>query len=93
MLLIWILAIIDLHTLFVLLAFNYLPDMYVFSGSSFAMLKGLVFFIPSQDIFSFLDILTGFLMLFLLLGGMWSVLWWSLFVYLIYKLIMSFLII
>lgn len=85
-----ILALIDVHTLFVLLFHNSLPALYVFSGSSFAILKGLIFYLPSRDVFSLIDIIVGFLMFFLLLGELWSFVWWMIFLYLTYKIIGSF---
>jgi hypothetical protein len=85
-----ILALIDIHTLFVLLFHNHLPAIYVFSGSSFAILKGLTFYLPFRDMFSLIDIIIGTLMLFLLLGELWNFIWWFILLYLIYKIISSF---
>lgn len=85
-----ILALVDIHTLFVLIMHNYLPAIYVFSGSSFAILKGLIFYLPSRDLFSLLDIIIGVLMLFLLIGELFNIIWWVIAIYLIYKIIMSF---
>ena len=91
MIIVWILALIDVHTLAVLLFHNYMSVTYVMAGATLPILKGLFFFITSGDFFSFLDILSGFLMFFLLIGGLWSFVWWFLFIYLIYKITMSFL--
>lgn len=90
MVFIWALALIDVHTLIVLLFSDFMSPLYIFSGSTFALFKGLIFYLPNRDLFSLLDIITGFVMLFLLIGALWGIVWWTLFIYLIYKIIMSF---
>lgn len=85
-----ILALVDIHTLFVLLFHNYLSTIYVLSGSTLAIMKGLTFFIPSRDLFSLIDIIVGVLMLILLLGEMWGIFFWPILIYLLYKIILSF---
>ena len=88
-----ILALVDLHTLFVLIFYNYLPFSYVLAGSTFMLTKGLLFSIPDRDVFSFIDILVGCIMFFLVIGSLYSIVWWAIFFYLIYKITMSFAII
>ncbi|MFW6285949.1 MAG: hypothetical protein ACOC16_02150 [Nanoarchaeota archaeon] len=83
-------ALVDIHTLFVLIFHEYLSNLYVFSGASFAILKGLLFFLPSRDLFSLLDIICGFFMLFLLITNLPNFICWTIIVYLVYKIIMSF---
>lgn len=90
MVFVWVLALIDVHTLIVLLFSDFMSPLYIFSGSTFALFKGLIFYLPNRDLFSLLDIVTGFLMLFLLIGHLYGIIWWSLFSYLMYKIIMSF---
>jgi len=85
------LALIDIHTLGVLLFHENLSFIWVLSGSTLAIMKGLLFYLPSRDIFSLLDMICGLLMLFLLLGGLWAIIWWAIFFYLSYKIFMSFL--
>ena len=85
-----VLALIDIHTLFVLLFHDYLSLIYVLSGSTLAIMKGLTFFIPSRDFFSLLDIIVGVLMLILVFGSMWSIIFWPILIYLLYKIILSF---
>ena len=82
-------ALIDIHTLFVLLFHSHLPAIYVFSGSSFAILKGLIFFIPTRDIFSLLDILVGCIMLFLLVAKLATFVNVIVGLFLLYKIVMS----
>ncbi len=84
------LALIDIHTLFVLLLADTLPFIWVLSGSTMAILKGLFFYIPTRDFFSLLDIIVGLTMLFLLITTLHVVIFWMIFIYLIYKIIMSF---
>lgn len=88
--LIYLFALIDIHTLFILLTHNNLSPIYVFSGSSFALLKGGIFFILSKDILSFFDIIVSFIMMFLLIGNLFTILYWIIGIYLVYKIIMSF---
>lgn len=85
-----ILALIDIHTLFILVFHNYLTPIYIFSGSSFAILKGVIFYLPSRDLFSLIDIILGVLMLFLLIGELFNFIWWIIFLYLTYKIVLSF---
>ncbi len=85
-----ILALIDLHTLFVLMFHDYLPLMYIVAGATFPFTKGLIFYLSSKDLFSFIDMLVGLIMLFLLVGSIWGFLWWIIFIYLVYKIILSF---
>ncbi len=93
MMILWILALIDIHTLIVLMFNEYMSPLYIFSGSSFAILKGIIFYLPNRDFFSLLDIIVGVLMLFLLIGSLWNLIWWTIFLYLIYKIVLSFAII
>lgn len=87
MIILLILTLVDIHTLFVLIFHNYLSNLYVFSGSSFALLKGLIFYIPFRDKFSLGDVIVGFLMLFLLFTELFTFLWWIIALFLIYKII------
>lgn len=84
-----LLTLIDVHTLFILLFHEYLNGWYIFSGTVFAMLKGLVFYAISRDLFSLFDIITGILILFLLFGGLWSIFFWPVFFFLTYKVVMG----
>jgi hypothetical protein len=88
--LILLFVLVDVHTLFVLFFHNHLSLLYVFSGASLAILKGLIFFLPGRDIFSFFDIVTGVLMLFLLFGELWMFLYVLIVLFLSYKIVMSF---
>ena len=90
MIIIKILALVDIHTLFVLIFHNSLPFTYVLAGATFPIMKGLVFFLPNKDVFSFIDIVIGFIMLILLFGSLWSFVWWIIFFYLVYKILFSF---
>lgn len=85
-----ILALIDIHTLFVLTFHEFLSTTYILSGATMAISKGLVFFIPSRDLFSLIDIIIGTVMLILLITTMNSILFWLIFMYLLYKIVMSF---
>lgn len=85
-----ILTLVDVHTLFVLIFHNHLSPLYVFSGSSFAILKGLIFYVPYRDKFSFADIVVGVFMLFLLITELPSFLWWIISLFLIYKIVAGF---
>lgn len=85
-----ILTLIDLHTLFVLLFWEYLSPLYVFAGSSFILLKGIVFYAISGDLFSLIDLICGILMLFLLIGPLFSVITWVIALFLIYKIVLGF---
>lgn len=87
MIILLILTLVDIHTLFVLIFHNHLPALYVFSGSSFALLKGLVFYIPFRDKFSLGDVIVGVLMLFLLFTNLFPIIWWMIAIFLIYKII------
>lgn len=82
-----LLTLVDIHTLFVLIFHNHLSTLYVFSGASFAILKGLIFYIPYRDKFSLGDIIIGFLMLFLLITELFNFLWWIIAIFLGYKII------
>jgi len=93
MIVLWVLALVDIHTLIVLLFNDFMSPLYIFSGSSFAILKGIIFYLPNRDLFSLIDIIVGFFMLFLLIGSLWNLIWWFIFLYLMYKIIMSFAII
>lgn len=83
-------ALVDVHTLFVLLFADYLSTVYVLSGSTLAIIKGMFFYIPFRNLFSLLDIIVGLIMLFLLLGNLWSIFWWPIFLFLVYKIVLSF---
>ncbi len=86
-----LLALVDIHTLLVLLFHEYMGTVWVLSGSTIAIMKGLMFYIPGRDLFSLLDIITGCIMLSLLVfGGLWNFLWWSIFIYLSVKIMLSF---
>lgn len=85
-----LLALIDIHTLFVLVFYQYLPFMYVLAGSTFMLAKGLLFYVPGKDLFSLIDIIVGCIMLFLLVGNLYFLIWWAIFFYLVYKIAMSF---
>lgn len=85
-----ILALVDLHTLLVLMFHDYMPAIYILAAASFPFAKGLLFYLSSRDLFSMVDMIIGIIMLFLLVGTLWSFLWWSIFVYLAYKVILSF---
>ena len=84
-----LLTLIDAHTLFVLIFYEYLSPIYIFSGTVFAFLKGGIFYLLSRDLFSLLDIIVSILILVLLFGTLWSFLYWIIFVYLAYKIIMG----
>ena len=88
--LVLLIALVDVHTLFVLFFHDYLSLLYVFSGASLAILKGIIFFLPGRDLFSLLDIIVCFFMLFLLFTNLWGMIYWPIAFYLIYKIIMSF---
>ena len=89
MILLYILLLIDIHTLFVLVFSSTLSTMYIFTGFSLAFLKGIVFFILSKDLLSFVDIIMSLLMLLLLFSMMPLVLKIIIFFYLFYKIWMS----
>ena len=82
-------TLIDIHTLFVLIFFEYLPPMYVLAGSTFAIIKGIFFFLPTRNSFSAIDIIIGIIMLFLLAGPLWDFLFWSIFTFLSYMIVLS----
>lgn len=84
-----LLVLVDIHTLFVLLFYNFLPFHYVLAGSTFPIMKGLFFFLPNRDLFSLIDIIIGLIMFFLLIGDLFSWVWWSIFIYLVYKIVLS----
>lgn len=85
----WILMLIDVHTLFVLIFHEFLSLPYVFTGGSLLILKGLIFYLMGRDLLSLLDIIVGFIMLFLMFTTLWSFLWAILFFYLGYKIVIS----
>ena len=87
--LLWILLLIDVHTLFVLIFHEFLSLAYVFSGGSLLILKGLIFYLQGRDLLSLLDIVVGFIMLFLMLTIFWNFIWAILFFYLGYKVVIS----
>lgn len=89
MLLLYLLLLVDLHTLFVLLFSPFLPIHYIFTGFSIAFLKGVIFYIISKDLFSLLDIIMALFMLLLLFGIMPLFLKIIIFLYLGYKIYMS----
>lgn len=82
-----LLTLVDIHTLFVLIFHDYLSGLYIFSGASFAILKGIIFYVPFRDKFSLADIIVGFLMLLLLITELFTFLWWMIALFLIYKII------
>ncbi len=82
-----LLTLIDIHTLFVLFFHEYLSFIYVLSGSTLAISKGLIFFITGKDLFSILDIISGLIMLFLLIGNLWTPIFWIIAAYFSYKII------
>lgn len=85
-----VLALVDIHTLLVLLFSDYMSTTYILAGATFPIIKGIIFFLPSSDLFSLVDIIIGIIMFFLLIGPLWGFLWWIIFAYLIYKIILSF---
>ncbi len=85
----WLLILVDVHTLFVLLFHEFLPLVYVFSGGSLLILKGLLFYLQGRDLLSLMDIVVGFIMLFLMFTSFWSFLWAILFFYLGYKIVIT----
>ncbi|MCA9486975.1 hypothetical protein H6501_02675 [Candidatus Woesearchaeota archaeon] len=85
-----LLTLIDVHTLFILIFHSYLPSLYVFSGATFAFLKGLVFYLPTRDLFSFLDMFISLFVLFLLIGNLWWPIFFLILFYLLYKIVLSF---
>jgi len=87
--LILILALVDLHTLFVLLFHNYLPTIYILAGSTFPIIKGVIYYIPTKNLFSLADIIIGILMLTLLFANIWNFLTYIISGFLIYKIILS----
>jgi len=89
MVIVLLLALVDIHTLFVLLFHNYLSNLYVFSGASFAILKGLIFYIPFRDKFSLCDIIVGTIMLFLLVTELFDIITTIIVLFLGYKIIAS----
>lgn len=88
--LIYVLVLIDIHTLFVLLFYNSLPWYYIFSGFSLAFVKGLIFYIIGRDFFSLLDMIISVLMLLLLFSIMPLFLKIIIGLYLTYKIVFSF---
>jgi len=89
MLILLILTLVDIHTLFVLIFHNYLPLLYVLGGSTFAIIKGMIFYIPFKNTFSLIDIIIGITMLFLLIGELFSFIYLSIFIFLSYMILMS----
>ncbi|MFP4402582.1 MAG: hypothetical protein ACLFPL_05125 [Candidatus Nanoarchaeia archaeon] len=87
--LIYLLVLIDIHTLFVLLSHSVLPISYVLSGFTLAFVKGLVFYLIGQDLFSLIDMIVAVLMLLLLFNIMPIILYILISLYLLYKIIMS----
>lgn len=85
-----LLTLLDLHTLFVLLFWEYLSPLYVFAGSSFILLKGGLFYAIGRDWFSLLDVIIGVLMLLLLLGPLPAFIAWPIGIFLLYKIILGF---
>ena len=90
MLIVKLLALVDLHTLLVLFFADYMSTIYVLAGATLPMTKGLFFYLTSRDIFSFLDIMVGIIMLFMVIGDLWNFIWWTLVIYEIYKIVLSF---
>ncbi len=90
MLIVKLLALIDLHTLLVLFFADYMSTIYVLVGATLPMMKGLFFYLTSRDVLSFIDIIVGIIMLFMVIGDLWSFIWWTLVIYEIYKIILSF---
>lgn len=84
-----LLTLVDIHTLFVLIFHDFLSPTYVLAGSTFAMTKGIIFYLGSRDLFSMIDIIIGVLMLFLLIGNLFSFISWMIGIYLVYKIVMS----
>jgi len=82
-----LLTLIDLHTLFVFLTRNLLPLEYSFLGGSLSILKGLIFFLPTKDLFSFLDIIVGIIVLLSLIINIHIIISIIIVLYLIYKII------
>lgn len=87
--LIYFLALVDIHTLFVLLFHSSLNYAYIFTGFSIAFIKGLIFFSISKDLFSLIDIIISILMLLLIFSLMPMLVKALIALYLIYKIIMS----
>ena len=90
MLIVKLLALIDLHTLLVLFFSDYMSTIYILAGATFPMMKGLFFYLTSRDVLSFLDIIVGIIMLFIVIGDLWNFIWWTLVIYETYKIILSF---
>lgn len=90
MIILYILALIDIHTLFVWVFYPLLPSHYVFTGATFSIVKGLIFMIPSKNLFSLLDIIVGLLVMLLFFTDMFLIVWWLVFLFLTYKIAMSF---
>ena len=89
LMLIYVLALIDIHTLFVLLFHSNLNYGYIFTGFSIAFVKGLIFFSIGRDLFSLIDIIISLLMLLLLFNIMPLIIKIIIALYLSYKIIMS----
>ncbi|MFT4244691.1 MAG: hypothetical protein ACMXYB_04540 [Candidatus Woesearchaeota archaeon] len=89
MLLLYLLVLIDIHTLLVLLLSNSLGIAYIFTGFSLAFVKGLIFFLMGRDLFSLIDMIVAVLMLLLLLSLMPLILKILIAMYLLYKIVFS----
>ncbi|MCH8519233.1 MAG: hypothetical protein LAT82_00570 [Nanoarchaeota archaeon] len=87
--LLYLLVLIDIHTLFILLFHNSLNIAYIFTGFSLAFIKGLIFFLMGRDLFSLIDMIIAVLMLLLLLSMMPIVIKIIIALYLLYKIFFS----
>ena len=87
--LLYLLVLIDVHTLLVLLFSNSLSLAYIFTGFSLAFVKGLIFFLMGRDLFSLIDMIIAVLMLLLLLSIMPLILKIIIALYLLYKIVFS----
>ena len=83
-----ILLLIDLHTLLLFLLYPYIPEIYTIHGALLIIAKGLIFFIPSREVFSLLDIITGLVLLLLLVMPVWGFLKVFLILFLCYKILL-----
>jgi len=84
-----LLTLVDIHTLFILVFHNYLSIAYILTGSTFPIIKGILFYIPTRNFFSLIDIVIGVIMLFLLIGPLWNFVFWTLFLFLSYMILIS----
>lgn len=84
-----LLLLIELHTIFVMIFYEQLSPIYVFSGFSFLFLKGLFFFLFFRDNFGIADMIIS-LFLLLLIWNVLPFIFWILFlIYFIIRIILG----